>query len=63
MSTSRQLIEIEEAFRRTEDALRRRDPDTLAGRMPKQNSEATKRPTSEGGSSLPRKVKGGPGPR
>jgi hypothetical protein len=36
MGKPRQLIEIEESLRRAADAVRRRDPDTLAGRMPKE---------------------------
>ena len=34
MKMSNELMQIEASFRKAEEALRRRDPDTLAGRMP-----------------------------
>jgi hypothetical protein len=39
MTKSERLQKIEASFRRAEEALRRGDPDTLAGRMPKEWQE------------------------
>ncbi len=36
MKKTERLRKIEASFRRAEEALRRGDPDTLAGRMPKE---------------------------
>lgn len=34
MKMTKELMQIEASFRKAEEALRRGDPDTLAGRMP-----------------------------
>lgn len=36
MKMTKELIQIEASFRKAEEALRRGDPDTLAGRMPEE---------------------------
>lgn len=41
MNLDKQKSEIEASLRRVEDALRRRDPDTLAGRMGSPNRAET----------------------
>ena len=47
MGKSKELIKIEDALRRAAEAVRRRDPDTLAGRMgtqhPTEPSNKTKK--------------------
>ena len=46
MDRTREIAEIEESLRQAADAIRRRDPDVLAGRM-SPPVRGTTRPTSE----------------